>query len=317
VELQPTDLFHAGLAEGLQIPKAFYDRLRGEDVHKPVAHHVVNHLLGQWKTNRLVRTFSDGGNGGTARALLSDTYRPLDNIDLADAVLPVLTESGCEVKSCELTENRMYIKAVRPELTREVRTANVNEVVSVGVTVSNSEVGKGALKVQPFVFILRCTNGMVVNQCPDIPSLNQYHSGGRLGGDDGLTRWYRDDTRRKMDETFFSQVRDVTQGVMSEFVLKHVCDEIERASGNRIPSGELEPTLDRVAKRWSLSQGERSGVLEHLAGGGDLSQWGLTQSITRAAQDVESYDRASELEALGGVVLSLPASQWGVIANSN
>ena len=43
----------------------------------------------------------------------------------------------------------------------------------------------------------------------------------------------------------------------------------------------------------------------------DLSKWGMANSITRYSQDADvSYDRATELEAIGGKVLDLKPSQW-------
>jgi hypothetical protein len=47
-----------------------------------------------------------------------------------------------------------------------------------------------------------------------------------------------------------------------------------------------------------------------------MSQWGLANAVTRAAQDVESYDRATELEALGGDVVILPAGEWKALASA-
>lgn len=38
--------------------------------------------------------------------------------------------------------------------------------------------------------------------------------------------------------------------------------------------------------------------------------------MTRTAQDVESYDRATELETLGGQILTLDRSQWQVLAEA-
>jgi len=35
-------------------------------------------------------------------------FRPLDNIDLAEVALPVLSELGTVVRSAELTETRLY-----------------------------------------------------------------------------------------------------------------------------------------------------------------------------------------------------------------
>ena len=42
----------------------------------------------------------------------------------------------------------------------------------------------------------------------------------------------------------------------------------------------------------------------------------LMQAVTRASQDVEDYDRASELEQLGGQIIELAPSQWKTIAEA-
>lgn len=49
--------------------------------------------------------------------------------------------------------------------------------------------------------------------------------------------------------------------------------------------------------------------MRHLINDGDLSHYGLTNAITRAAQDATSYDRAVELEEVGGVFLHMPERQ--------
>ena len=45
--------------------------------------------------------------------------------------------------------------------------ACVGDRVQAGVMISNSEVGLGAVTVQPLVYTLACTNGMVVNSLGD------------------------------------------------------------------------------------------------------------------------------------------------------
>ena len=47
-----------------------------------------------------------------------------------------------------------------------------------------------------------------------------------------------------------------------------------------------------------------------LIRGGDLSLYGLSNAITRAAQDVESYDRSTEMESIGYTVLGMSRSDW-------
>ncbi len=78
----------------------------------------------------------------------------------------------------------------------------------------------------------------------------------------------------------------------------------------------VEEVVEVTAKRFALNDGERSSVLKHLIRGDDMTQWGLANAITRAAQDVESYDRATELESLGGTIVELPQATWKVLATA-
>lgn len=63
----------------------------------------------------------DYGNGRMARALLSDRYRRIDNMEIASAVLPLFAgQADMQVMSCEVTEDRMYLKIVNRRLEMDV-----------------------------------------------------------------------------------------------------------------------------------------------------------------------------------------------------
>jgi len=105
-----------------------------------------------------------------ARAFLSDRYRRLDNYQLASVVLETLSDLGEGIKiiSCELTEKRMYIKAINQRLELEVKQG---DAVQAGICVSNSEIGLGSLSVEPLVYRLVCTNGLIARDF----STKKYH----------------------------------------------------------------------------------------------------------------------------------------------
>ena len=63
-------------------------------------------------------------------------------------------------ESCQLTDSRMYIKVVNTRLEAEVVPG---DIVQSGIIISNSEVGLGSVSIQPLVYRLVCSNGMVVN----------------------------------------------------------------------------------------------------------------------------------------------------------
>jgi hypothetical protein len=80
--------------------------------------------------------------------------------------------------------------------------------------------------------------------------------------------------------------------------------------------GDVPAAVEVLAKTLSLRQDEKSLVLRHLIEGGEFSRFGLMNAVTRTAEDVESYDRATELEALGGAVVDLSSQDWQVIATA-
>ena len=69
-----------------------------------------------------------------------------------------------------------------------------------------------------------------------------------------------------------------------------------------------------LSNRLSLTQDEQSSVLRRLIEGGDLSQYGLINAVTRTAEDAKSYDRATELEMAGATVLDLKPTEWRDLA---
>lgn len=71
--------------------------------------------------------------------------------------------------------------------------------------------------------------------------------------------------------------------------------------------------VELTSNKYGLNKDENDGILRHLINGGDLSLYGLSNAITRQSQDVESYDRATELESMGWSVLTMPRATWNSI----
>lgn len=69
-----------------------------------------------------------------------------------------------------------------------------------------------------------------------------------------------------------------------------------------------------LAQRFALTESERSGVLRGMVEGGELSGYGLVNAVTDYSQRVEDYDRATDLEVLGGRLIELPPEQWRTLS---
>ena len=298
--LAVSDLVHDQLADATGVPMQYYRRMRTE------APELLANNLNTWMarsaSRHLVRTIHGEGIP-VARALLSDRFRPLDNSQLLEAILPTLHEQGVTIASCELTERRLYVKALNQRVTGEVK---VGETVMAGIAISNSEVGLGALTVQPLIYTLRCTNGMVVE---DI-SMRRHHVGKRHGGgDDAIQHLLSDEARQADDRAFFLKVRDVTRGALDEVVFRQQLSKLQQAGQQHMAPAAAEKVVEVTATRFGMSSTEGAGILHHLRAGGDFSQWGLCSAITRHAQDLD-YDRGSDLERIGGRVVDLGRQDW-------
>lgn len=298
------DHAHRQLAQHLDIPQKYYDRMKASDPDL-LAYNVSAWLeRAQPRARRMVRTLD-----GQVRAILSDRYQRIENTEIASVAIPVLQEvPDMHVASCEVTETRLYIKAVFPRIQGEVK---VGQVVQSGVMISNSEVGAGAVSVQPFMLKLDCLNGMVSQD----NRFAAFHLGARAKAGENVYELLSDEARQADDKAILLKVRDVVQATASlEYFAKRV-ERLKEAAQERI-TGNVVQVVEELAQTSRLTEVEKGDVLRHLIEGGDLTRWGLANAVTRAAHDPESYDRATELETLGGQIIDLKPTEWRQLAQA-
>ena len=295
-----TNTCHRQVGGTLGIPAKYYDRLQNNSPSLLAQN--VNWWLHTEPKQHMVRTLNMEGDEPTARAFLSERYRPLDNIDLINELVPLICDRGADVRSCELTESHLYLHASFPDIEREIKTG---DVVRSGLVIRNSEVGLSSLKVQPWIERLVCSNGMIVADS----GVRKYHVGRNLSSGELAYELMSSETKQQTDKAFWMQVQDVVKSTIEEAKFENIVNayaekaELEVAA----PAKAVEVTTDH----FGLSADEGKTMLQHLCEGGDYSQWGVANSVTRMAHDVESYDRAVELEEIGGHVMELPQSVWG------
>ena len=294
-----TDLFHRQVGSALGIPAKYYDMMKKQ---KPeLLAENVNTWFGDRDQSYMIRSM-DYGNGRVARALLSDRYRRIDNLEIASAVLPLFAgQEGMEVISCEVTENRLYLKIVNHRL----EMACVGDRVQAGVLISNSEVGLGAVSVQPLVYTLACTNGMVVSSLGE----RKTHVGRAAKAMEDSFFLYSDETKEAEDKAFMLKLRDTTLAAIEEARFAQIVGKLEESNNARI-TGRVQDVIELTGKAFDLNQPEQDSILNYLIQGGNLSLYGLSNAITRASQDVESYDRATALEGIGWQVATMEPAQW-------
>jgi hypothetical protein len=316
-----TPYAHRQLADLHEIPAKYYDRMQAEQPEL-LAQNLNTWLHADPSALRMVRTLDS-----RVRAVLSPKYRPLDNYELANAVIPTLIKHKVQIVSSELTETRMYIKGILPELSDELptglqfgvghsavtgsRTYGRDGKLVAAIVISNSDLGNGSLRVEPSVFTTWCTNLAILMAA----AMKKYHVGrsNEAGEDFSI---YRDETREATDRAFFMRVTDVVRSAFNEDAFKAAVNQIRDAAKTEIKSKDLPTVVEVAVRQLALPVATSNSILTALARGGDLTKWGLSSAITEVAGEVESYEVATQLERAGGEVLALPAARWETIAEA-
>jgi len=297
-DYMPNGVFHDQLSTKLDIPKAYYDRMK--DKTPILFADSVNTWLNMSTDIRMVRTV-----GGTARALLSDRYRPLDNDTILETVLPILADfPDLQILSSEVTEKRLYLQVVFPKLTGEVKRG---DVVQSGLLISNSEVGLGSVRISPLIYRLVCLNGMVRDT-----AMRKYHIGRQIEGDQDF---YAIDTREADNKAFLLRIRDTIKDTVNEASFSRILARLEITAQNKLSEKPLQNVVEDVTKKFVMPVSSRDSILKNLINGGDLSQWGLANSITALANTENDYDKSVEYETIGGKIIDLTDSEWKVLMN--
>jgi len=325
----PTAVCDGGIADKLGIPPSYLTRMRTERVDLYDAN--VNgwlhgaHLATDGPDGKvhyvaipgdarrfLVRCFRDADGGqGVARALLSDSYKPIENLDVLMTCLDGVRQAGVkvEVTAANLTDRNMYVKirstevsALAPTLLRNYvspfsrqRGAD-NPVVFAGFLLRNSEVGHGAFSIAPYIEIQVCSNGMVRGD----QAIRAQHLGGKLP--EGQITW-ADDTQVKNLELIGLRTRDAISAFLSQAWLEGQIAEIESKSETDL--ARPDETIKQVTSKLRYTTAQQDDILKMFIKGGDTTAGGVMQAVTASAQNQTDADLAAEMEADAFRVLDL------------
>jgi len=287
-----SELTHRQIASKLNIPFRYYEKMRSEN---PLL--LDENIISWFKQapqKRMIRILDH-----TARAFFSDRYRRLDNLELCASILPVIRKmKGAEIKSCEVTDTHMYIKVVNRTMKSEIRKG---DVVQAGFIVANSEVGLGSLRVEPLVYLLACENGMIAKDFGQ----KKYHAGRQIACEEDTYELYSDATLEQDDKAFFMKVQDIVRSAADETRFNLIVDRMKQAADTKI----LRPTDEEIrilADKFLLSEDEQHEIMRQFFIGGDSTWYGLINAVTAASGEMDAYERATDLERIGGDMLSMP-----------
>jgi hypothetical protein len=286
---------------------------------------------------RLLR--GDDTGAGVVRAVLSDSYKIVDNLDVLMAVLAGVQASGAEIaiEGADLTDKRMNvrisapaIRAMAPQLlagyrspfdngavrignggwtVESARAAAAAEgkgyepgsepVVFAGFVVSNSETGHGSFSITPRLVVEICRNGLTIGA----DALRSIHLGGKL--DEGVVKWSTD-TQDKQLALITAQARDAVASFLDAGYVAQTVAKLEEMAG--APVADAPKVIELVAKKLAFTEAEQNAILNHFITGGQLTAGGIMQAVSSAAQTITDGEAAAALEAQAVPAMALAAA---------
>lgn len=288
--------FEEQVREKLDIPKAYYDRCKEKAM--PLLDTNLNYWLERANKNYLVRSFVDDNGGGVARALLSDSYKCIDNYDILFAAIDAVKQSGMDVRvdAADLTDNRMYVRFYSPsakmnleniikkytprhESTRrpgDIQLEPGDETKGFGgFILSNSEVGSGSYSLTPRITLLSCWNGQIVTQ----DAQRRIHIGSKQT--EGVINW-SEEVKRKQIELAVAELRDAVKHFLSPAYLNQLLAGWEEQA-EKLLNRPMD-TVINVAAEYGYSDDKRNELLQTFLGSGNVTAFGLVHAITEIAQ---------------------------------
>lgn len=291
-----SDNAHRQIGARLSIPARYYDRMK-EQYPELLAEN-VNRWFQKTPANRMVRTMD-----GMARAFLSDSYRRIDHLQIAQAVLPVI--GGVEdarFESCQITDSQMYLKIVNPHLEAEIAEG---DIVQAGLVVTNSEVGTGSFCVQPMIYRVRSQAGMI----DTASQIRKIHKG-RINTVNVNMLLTPETELTSEDCTFLAQIQETVRVAVNYSNFQNAVQLMRTAALAHMDTQIVPLVVQRASREFGVTETENDGVLHRLVEDNDLTLYGLSNAVARHSQDVTNYDRATELEAIGYNMLTMTGQQW-------
>jgi hypothetical protein len=315
----PTSVFEEGLGSTFSVPPSYLRKLREEGRIELLDQNINHYLQGSADgvnppdgRKFLLRAFTgtDTG-GGVARALLSDRYRTVDNLDVLVSVLAGMADAGLgpsNIGRCDLTERRMYVQVqcpevsvLAPELLAGYRSPftgqSGNDIPQVfaGFVVGNSEVGAASTSITPRIVFRVCGNGMTITR----DAMRSIHIG--VKRQEGVVQ-YAADTQEQELRLVTLKARDAVRTFLNpEYVAGLLRGMAEDAA---VEVKRPEATVKAVVQAAGVPRALEDDVLGMFIKGGQLTAGGVMQAVTAVAQQQDNAETAYELEGLAGDVLA-------------
>lgn len=309
------DLASAVLSERLSRPRAGIDErwLDGPSGKKSAG-------LCNGNTDRFLVRLLDG----KVRAMLSDSYRIVDNIDLFFCAAEKLQSVGGDVWQMRLTDDSFSLLAVARGIAGQVRLDRTfdpgdgwqsrwynegGDTQYAAMRLSNSETGGGAVNIAPAVMTRVCANFNVWAK-----TLRAVHLG-RKREEDGLISA---ETQAAESRVIWLKVRDAIDTVFDAQRFNAYIETLNVATQRNIvadvhDANAIRKATELIAEKYEIAEDRANAIFAKLMDSRDFTQYGVSQAVTyqsHSADKAGAVDDAEQLEIIGGDLAHLDTSEW-------
>jgi hypothetical protein len=272
-------------------------------------------------TQSLVRTWSGG-----VRAMVSDSYRIIDNFDVAISAMDEfdkINAGGGDVRLRNMfaDERKLSIQAINYGASfdlNEMGSGTARRPSGYGgtgvdlyhpmVTISNSDTGHGRTSIRPGLFRTVCNNGLVAVQ-----EFAQTHLGARQ--DESL--FLSQETIRAKNELLFVEMRDWIRSSMNETVMREIGERLGVLKSDRV--ADVEVCVTGIADGCGLNEDEAKTLLNKFIGQEAQTHgangYAMLQAITEMAHESDDPRRGLELEEFAGKIAAREVALVGLIGD--
>jgi hypothetical protein len=316
---------YAQLAEKCNpsVPINFFEKMMADRAGRLAD--LINGLHADDPQKRFVRALDN-----KVRAWLSNSYRVIENHDIAYTCLDEARKKNANVLECSLSDKRMRIKFTTQEvwdaidikqrsgpqggwfagaignrelIGKTILGATIREELPGGpgtihpvVTVLNSETGHGGFHVRLGILMGVCFNVATLETI-----VSRVHLGDRL--EEGI---FTSETISAESKAIMLKARDAVRAAFDQGKFAAIVAKAKQAQTDVIEMPMA--AVDNVIKGGLVNEEQRDALLQHFLRDYDSTRFGLAQAVSRLAQDLDDPDDAGELENAAGKIIREPAA---------
>lgn len=216
--------------------------------------------------------------GADVRAILSDRYTPFDDIDVINALEPVLAHRGGIARLCAISDDSTHIRISFPSTRTAIRPG---DIVERALYITNSEVGTRSFRIEGVLVRLRCTNGLRSSEFRGGFVLRHIGDAARL--------------RARVNDAITETLREIDTD------MDRLIQRFKAAVDAVVP--DMETFLSSLVSGAMMTKAQFRDALNAWAVEPDGNLFGAVNAITRAAQGYDPETRY-DLEGVASAVLS-------------